>query len=404
MRLRRSNINVSILLLVAIGVICAAGAVFIYLGATSRIDILKYSSGGERVTTTLFVFEYQRKPLASYVTFYYPVTRRAAIFDIPGDVGRIIKKINRVDRIDTIYDGKNLSAYIDEVEDLLGIDIQYSMVLELSALGKTVDVLEGVRILIPGVVELFDGEKSILFPSGWTTLDGDKTQRYLTYESEGAESEGARQRNQRFFMGFIKRLGERNQFINIPQIDKKINSLARTNMNHKARVKLYDELSHIDIDRVVMQQVSGNYREVSGQTLLIPHYDGGLIKDIVRQTLTALTRQLDHSGSDKIITVEVLNGTTAVGLAGRTAELIRGFGYDVINIGNADRNDYERTQIIDRFNHPEEADTFAEIIRCEIIIREKSGEDYALQGTLQSFEYKADFTLILGRDYHGRFN
>jgi anionic cell wall polymer biosynthesis LytR-Cps2A-Psr (LCP) family protein len=370
-----------------------------FLGLTSRFDLLKSSGTEERVTSILFVFEYNDKPLASYVTFYYHKTHRVAIFDIPGNVGRIIKKINRVDRIDTVYNSKKFSNYTDEIEALIGIDIQHTMVFELSNLGKTVDMLEGVKILIPSAIAFYNGENSILFPSGWITLDGDKSQRYLIYENEGNENESIEQRHQRFFIGFLKRLGESNSYIKLPQIDKRLSTLARTNMNHKTRIKIYDELAGIDTDRATVQRVIGNYRDVSGQMLLIPHYDGEMIKDAVRQTLIALTRQLDRSVSGKIITVEVLNGTNISGLAGRTAELIRGFGYDVVNVGNTDRNDYEHTQIIDHFNHPEESEIFAEIINCDVIIHEKPEDDFELQ----TIEYKADFTLILGMDYRGRF-
>jgi hypothetical protein len=150
--------------------------------------------------------------------------------------------------------------------------------------------------------------------------------------------------------------------------------------------------------------VGGNVREVSGQTLLFPSYDGSLVKDIVRQTLGGLTRQVDGSLSDRVFTVEVLNGTMTNGLAGRTAELLRGFGYDVISIGNADRNDYEQTEIIDRSGYDEVARTFGDIIRCDNIRIEAPVRDNPeTELNLQNFEYRSDFTVIIGRDFNGRY-
>jgi calcineurin-like phosphoesterase len=139
--------------------------------------------------------------------------------------------------------------------------------------------------------------------------------------------------------------------------------------------------------------------------LLIPYWDGNLVKEIVRQTLGSLTRQSEGNLSDRVLTVEVLNGTAIAGLAGRTAELLRSFGYDVISIGNADRNTYETTEIIDRTGSESMAKTFAGIIRCENIRQEDLAAEISEEElmNIQNFEYRADFTLIIGRDFNGRY-
>jgi hypothetical protein len=104
--------------------------------------------------------------------------------------------------------------------------------------------------------------------------------------------------------------------------------------------------------------------------------------------------------------VDVLNGTGVTGLAGRTAELLRGFGYDVISIGNAARSDYEATEIIDRSGSAEVARIFAEIIRCTNIRSEAVEPEelnIELNMGLQRLDYRSDFTLIIGRDFNGRY-
>jgi len=145
-------------------------------------------------------------------------------------------------------------------------------------------------------------------------------------------------------------------------------------------------------------------REVSGKMLLIPYYDGNLVKEIVRQSLATLTSPTGDSLTDRVFTVEVLNGTSVNGLAGRTAEILRGFGYDVIAIGNADHSGYEKTIIIDRSGIEGMAENFAGIIRCDNIsseahAHENPEEEFAIHG----LEYRSDFTIIIGRDFNGRY-
>jgi calcineurin-like phosphoesterase len=110
--------------------------------------------------------------------------------------------------------------------------------------------------------------------------------------------------------------------------------------------------------------------------------------------------------TERVFTVEVLNGTSTAGLAGRTADLLRGFGYDVITIGNADRSDYENTEILDHSGYEDMSRTFADIIRCRNIRFESPGREnieLGMEMSIQNLEYHSDFTLIIGKDFNGRY-
>ncbi|GHV87413.1 LytR family transcriptional regulator [Spirochaetia bacterium] len=397
--MRKTKIDASTFLLAAI-VFLLAGGIFFTIFAL-RSDPIEEALSGDRVINTLFIIEKDGKPLSTYVLTYYPATRRAAIFDIPGDLGLIIQRINRVDRIDTVYESQRTISFQKEIANLLGVEINFSVIIKETDLGKVVDLLEGVDIFIPSPVEIYDEGALILFPSGVVRLDGDKARLYITYELPEEDRDVAAFRRQRFFLGLVKRLGEMNEVLKNPQIDPLYQSLLTISMNRHTRIRLFDELTGIDTDRTNIQSVGGNIREVSGQTLLFPYYDGSLIKEIVRQSLGSLTRQVEGSLSERVFTVEVLNGTSTNGLAGRTAELLRGFGYDVISIGNADNTDYERTEIIDRSGYEDVVKIFGDIIRCGNIHPDTSLTDIELD--VQNFEIRSDFTLIIGRDFNGRY-
>ncbi|MDR2070987.1 MAG: LCP family protein [Treponema sp.] len=404
MKGRQTKTDASIFLLALIVVLLGAGVFFTLMAL--RQDPIEEALSGDRVINTLFVFESEGKPLASYVLMYYPGTKRAAVFDIPGEVGLIIKRINRVDRIDTVYEPYHTATFESEIEALLGIDLNFSIIYELPSLGKVVDLIEGVELFIPAAVSVYEPDNLILFPSGIIRLDGDKVLSFLTYRLPEEDDYLVTFRRQRFFLGFISRLGEKNEALKNSAILQAVQPLMKTGMNQHTRIRLFNELSNIDTARMNIQSVGGNYREVSGQRLLFPYYDGSLIKEIVRQSLGALTRQVEGSLSERVFTVEVLNGTGTTGLAGRTAELLRGFGYDVISIGNAGNSDYEATEIIDRSGSAEVVRIFAETIRCTNIRSEAVAPeelDIGLNLGLQNLEYRSDFTLIIGRDFNGRY-
>ena len=402
--MRMEKAGASALLLVLIALLLTGGILFALFSLQS--DPIKESLAGDRVIHTLFIIEDEYnnpgKPLCTYVLMYYPATKRAAVFHIPGSVGLIIQRINRVDRIDTLYEPKRIGPYETEIEKLLGIEFSFSIVITLENLCRITDLIEGVEIFVPSSVDEYqDGH--ILFPSGVYSLDGDKARVYVTYELPEESGELASLRRQRFFMGLIKRLGEQNEFLNNPQASQLFYSLLRTSVNQRNMTRLLDEFARIDTDRVGVQTVGGNTREVSGQALIFPYFDGSLIKEIVRQTLAGLVRPAESLG-DRVFTVEILNGTTVTGLAGRTAELFRGFGYDIISIGNADSSDYEKTLIIDRSGYENVVRTFGEVINCTNIRYDSLvQENPEMEISVQNFEYRSDFTLIIGRDFNGRY-
>jgi len=243
-----------------------------------------------------------------------------------------------------------------------------------------------------------------MFPSGVTYLDGDKAKVYITYELPEESNEMAVYRRQRFFVGLIKRLGLQNSLLKNTQIAGVFHSLLKTGINARAQSALFEKFAGIDTDRINIQSVSGNVREVSGQPLIFPHWDGNLIKEIVRQTITSLVQPSNETMGDRIFTVEILNGTTVNGLAGRTAELFGGFGYDVISIGNADRNDYENTIIINRTGLQDMVLAFGEVIRCTNVRTDTPNpDDEGTEFNIQNLNYQVDLTLIIGKDFNGRY-
>jgi anionic cell wall polymer biosynthesis LytR-Cps2A-Psr (LCP) family protein len=399
--MRKTKTDASILFLAIIGILLTGAIVFAILNL--RSDPLGDSISENRVINTLFIIENQEKPLSSYVLMYYPATKRAAVFDIPGALGLIIERIDRVDRIDTVYESRRIAPFEYEIENLLGIEISFSIVTDLDKLEKIVDLLEGVEIFIPSPVEVYQDEP-ILFPSGVTRLDGDKARLYISYELPEENRELVSSRRQHFFLGLIKRLGEQNSSLHNPQAARIYYSFLRTAINRKTLERLFDEFAGIDTDRVNIQSVGGNIKEVSGQNLILPHWDGNLIKEIVRQSLGALVRPMESSLSERVFTVEILNGTAVNGLANRTAELFRSFGYDVISVKNADRNDYAQTRIIDHSGFEEAVRAFSGIIRCQNITHDVLRESGEVEITdIQNFDYWSDFTLIIGRDFNGRY-
>lgn len=396
MQIKASRADASLFILFLMAALLVGGAAAVYFAI--RVDPMDVALSGDRIVNTLIVVEKDGKPLTSHVFMYYPETRRAALFDVPGELGQIIRSLGRVDRVDALYDRRRPEAYIKELSSLLGADIPFFMSFDESGLSAIVDLMEGVDVFIPDPVADYRAETRVLLPSGVIRLDGAKALDYLAYVFDEEDESLPIARRQRFTLALLKRFGETESFLMSNRVRPFFLSRVNTAMDSRSFVRLFSEISQVDIDRIGVQRVQGNLREVSGKALLFPFYDGSLIKDIVKQSLASLARDSDGWSAERVYTVEVLNGTNNQGLARKTAELLQGFGYDTVKVGNADRTNYDATIIISRTGDSKAARLLAEVIRCESI----SSDARAAEGDI-GFDDGVDFTLIIGRDFNGRF-
>jgi Transcriptional regulator len=395
--MRTFRLDRSMLFLVGILVVLLAAAFLLVFAM--RTDPLKDSISEDQLLKVLIVVEDQGRPLSTNIVAYYPGSKRAAMFDIPGETGLILKTLERVDRIDSVYTERGIADFKSEIEGITGIEVPFYLVCSLDHFAKIADLLSGFGVFIPTPVDLPQETSRILLPSGAVTLDGDKLRTYMTY-SDPADQEGeATSRKQKSLLAFFRALNDNSAVAFSKAMFPTIQSCFRSNIPAESMKDLLSEFSKIDSERLVPQRVTGSLREVDGKMLLFPFYDGQLLKDIVRQTLGGLASE-NSAAQERIYALEILNGTKSQGLARNTSELYQSFGYDVIRTGNAEETEYDKTVIIDRIGNAAVASTIAQVIQCTNI--QATGVD---SGEAQEYGSEAvvDFTIILGKDFNGRY-
>ncbi|MFP4563680.1 MAG: LytR C-terminal domain-containing protein [Spirochaetia bacterium] len=118
------------------------------------------------------------------------------------------------------------------------------------------------------------------------------------------------------------------------------------------------------------------------------------------QTLDSLASTETASGEELMISVEILNGTNRNGLASRTAQLFKSFGYEVVHVANAESFDYEATLVLDRSGNINKAQKVANIITCKHVntVLEEIPEEAETEP-----DKIVDVTIILGKDFDGRY-
>ena len=389
----------ALFLLVIILIIISVSVIFF---VSLQRDAVTEKLGNDQVLRTLFVMEDEDgAPLFSNVLIYYPVSKKGAIVNIPGNTGAIFQSLGRVDRIDDVYKEKGIGAYVKEIENLLGCNIPFYVQMYLPDFERLSDMLGGLRVFIPLPVDQTseDGERWLL-PSGAVTLDGDKVSVYLRFHVDGETDSDIQERRQNVVAAFFTALHDKQSsvFLN-KRVFGMYSSLMNINLDKSDAFKLLSLIAAMDVETIIKQNVTGYARIVDGQRLIFPRSNGEFIKDAVKQSTKMLISTSD-SFTSRIYVLEIKNGTTTQGLAHNTSILYQDASYDVLSAVNADRNDYEKTVIIDHIGNKEIAKTVGEFIRCTNIVEEETADPATQQGDTAA---DVDFTIILGRDFDGRY-
>lgn len=344
--------------------------------------------------TIRFLFIVGDGPDFSQVVLFQTGTGKCAIFDVPGNTGALISEKNRIDRIESVFDEGRPQAYIEQVEELMGIDISHYLSMSRDELSAFIDLLEGVDLFIANPVE-FQSEEMVLIPSGSVSLDGPKAVRYGTYVEPGERESDKISRRQKLVQALFKKLGEMQAYLAYPNVAKTAYTLFSTDLSYRAFASLLQAYAVLDEDQFIFQRVLGKNREVEGEMLLFPHYGGALLKETVEQTEKSLRNKEVMSAEQLNISIEILNGTLNNGLAGRTSQVFKSYGYDVARVANAEKQDRERTVIIAGPGSLSAAKRVAEIIKCKNIVEEDMIESIGPD--------TIDVSVILGKDFDGRY-
>lgn len=386
----------SLLLLLVILLIIAATSVFLifYLQTDPVTEIVQ----NDQLINLLLVLEDSGEVLTTQIIMYYPLAKRTAMFEIPGNTGAIYASLSRVDRIDAVFKEKGIKAYTEEIQKLTGVQIPFSIVISKEKFSVLSDFLGGLRLFIPSPVEINDNDSLYLLPSGSVNLDGDKIIHYLDYKYPDEAETAMQERRQASILAFLSAVNKKSSQMFMKKNFKQYTSLFTANVDKKALEKLLIQISSIDAERLVPQTVTGSLRSVDGKSLLFPYYDGQLIKDVCKQTMSALVSSAEGS-QNRIYVLEIQNGTAIQGLAKNTAALLQSVGYDVLSMVNAQSNTIDKTYIIDHIGNNEAAKGIGSFIRCNNIITEEIDVD----DTNLEAASLVDFTIVLGSDFDGRY-
>jgi len=265
-----------------------------------------------------------------------PKTKDVLILSIPRDTrveisGRGMDKINHA----YAFGGERLIS--KTVTSFLDLPIHFYAVADFNGFVNIIDELGGVEIDIEKEMHYVDkagGVEINLYP-GKQILDGAKALQYIRFRHDKLGDLGRIKRQQKLALAVIEKMMNFDSITKIPQISEEIKGYIETNIKVQDAIALANLFKGINQEKFRIETVQGEPVYIEGISYLEPNVEE------VQQRVKSLIY-----GKNSGMKVEVLNGNAMTGIAHKIAKDLELQGFEIVNLGNADNFNYEKTKII----------------------------------------------------------
>lgn len=390
MRNKSGIINRSHIFLLVIVAVMIATSVYIVM-LLKVDDIQKKVNSGEEISCLINVTD-GKELLFSDILIFNPVTGKSAVMDIPINYGSIIKSLKRMDRIDVLYRKDRPDQYLRKIEAETGIEIPFYFDFDIKELAACADLLGGMELLLEDMDYQY-------LPEGRVVLDGDKVMEYVEMSSRNSTADEMAYSHHKLIQSMIHSLSEQSSYLSGKNVFPVFQKYLDTNMNGESLLSFLREMRKADSDRMIFLKVQGDRRVVDGKVIFFPYYEGMVMRKRLEQTRESLANTGIFEDEDAAGALEILNGTTVGGLAGRTSGNYKKLGYNVKSVRNAVRSDYAHTYVIGHRNNLASVQKVASMIKCKNMVFIDDNPPFLAAEELVIKE--KDIILILGKDFDG---
>lgn len=257
---------------------------------------------------------------------------------------------------DNRYDGSGPSLLKQTVSETLDIPIHYYARVDFDGFKQGVDALGGIPVDVEEPLEdphFPDDDRSGYEPlrvdAGEQIMDGETALRYVRSRQTTSDFDRSR-RQQEVLLGARQQVLSRDTLSSPTRLTRLVRSLGdslETNMSVDEITRLAELAEDVDRDDITQEQLKVDednglltFSNIQGQSVIVP--STGTFDQVQQHVRTLL---VDGYIQDEDARVSVLNGTVRPSVAEETADLLRSYGYNVVNVDNAPEQDYEQSVV-----------------------------------------------------------
>jgi polyisoprenyl-teichoic acid--peptidoglycan teichoic acid transferase len=347
-----------------------------------------------------------------------PQTKQAGVLSIPRDLwvpipGYGDRRINAAHFLGGLYDhpGGGPALAVETIEYNLGVPVDYYIRVNFEAFVTFVDQIGGVDIYVEKVIDdptypdHHYGYDPLYIEQGWHHFNGEMALKYARTRHGSSDFDRAH-RQQKVMMAILDRLTSYEMLPDLargaPELYDTLKRSVETDLALDQILALANIAVSVDQETirfgVIDQSCTQSWVTPEGGQVLVPLRDKMRgVRDYVFRSEPTIeapeekTPEVLPTPTVEIATVAVLNGTERSGLAGNTATYLEQEGIDVVQVANADRQNYASTLVIAYHDKPATLSRILkslDLVPTVVVKRSDPAVDY-------------DIAIVLGDDYEG---
>lgn len=229
---------------------------------------------------------------------YDTINNRLYMMSIPRDTYTTnplaTYKINSI-----YYGGKYTEEFVDEIEELLNVQIDYYAVIDFDTIPAVVEEIGGLTITLDDEIWKLNkktGEWYFVFPKGEQTLSAKQVETLVRNRdyADGDISRGKMQR--KVLTGLIENLMSKKNILKLPRIANVILENTNTNVTVREAMKYISEIKEIDLDEItsVSMPIQDIAYKVNGTSCVLVDKEEArriIAEDWVYSSLTEVEQQ-----------------------------------------------------------------------------------------------------------------
>lgn len=307
-------------------------------------------------------------------------------------------------------DAAGFKALEDVITDKIGIPIHYHAVIDFAGFAKAIDTVGGVTVNVPqtGVVYepnmwILGGRIDLNVQQGTQSFNGRKALAYTRSRYTSSRGDFDRSERQRLIMVALKdkvfSAGTYGNPLKISQLMSDFGNHINTNLTLNEVKRLYEignEIPSNKIASVGLADPPNDYVTtgmIHGQSVVYPKAGLDNYKDI---KFFVRNRLKDGYLADENATVAIYNGTNIAGLAGRTSDDLKSYGYNISTVADAPKKGTQTTIVVDLRNGAKK------YTKRYLENRFKTTATTSLPADYRINPGNADFVIILGQNEQTR--
>ncbi|MCO5211304.1 MAG: LCP family protein [Caldilinea sp.] len=298
-----------------------------------------------------------------------PETGAMGMVSLPRDLWVPIPGLGITTKINTAYQLGELQDYPgggaqlakDTVSSFVGRPVDYFVRVNFDGFRQLIDLIGGVTIDVPYTIHDEEyptqdyGVETFHLDAGLQLLDGETALKYARTR-HGDDDYNRARRQQDIIRAVAQKVMSAGMIPQLlgkaPQLLMTMQNSIETDLPVPVGIELAKNLQEGgtgEMGRLVLDNRYGEETFSSeGAWILLP--DRSKVRVALESFYAPLVAprgaQAIAMADPAAVRIEVLNGTSQPGAAARTAELLKEQGWQVTSIGDADRNDYAQTIVI----------------------------------------------------------